>query len=157
MNNKLETLLQSFEGNWISHQTVYSLQKKDIKVNKQYIHVNNFNSIQKDNNQVISYLYKDENTQTSKNNILYQYIYKNAHNVNSGVIYKTYMNTNIIYQFKLYYGNYLKISYTAKDVNYTEYVYSVNQNLKMSIIMIKMMYRYVAICFTSKIRINKLP
>lgn len=154
MNNTLNLLFDEVEGKWIYHQTFYCLINKVIKINKQNIYITKLNSLKKQEyiNRHNYYIY--EYKKSSNKKFVSQYSYKENSIPTSGIIQKIENSIKTKYDFKSYEKKYLKVSYNKKEVKYCEYIYTINNNLRISIIIIKKLNKYLAISFTSQIKIK---
>ena len=154
MTNAPNLLFKDIEGKWIYHQTFYCLINKVIKVNKQNVHITKLNSFQKKEyiNQRHNYIYKYKKSDNKK--FIYQYLCKQNPVSASGTIQKTGNFISIQYDFQSYGRNYLKIGCNNKEIKYSEYIYTINNNLRISIIIVKKLNRCLAISFTSQIKIK---
>nr|QCI09088.1 hypothetical protein [Inkyuleea mariana] len=152
MKLNLEMLLEQMEGDWISQKTLYYLKKKYIYNNKSNIKIlklNNFtNNIIKNSSNYNIYNFQYSN---KKNNDLYFFSKKS--NYSSGNIKKISSNDIQNYHFQLISSNCLIIQTMEKNIKYIEYIYYINKNFRISITLLKKINQYIAIAFTSYIRI----
>jgi len=138
-NNQYENF-KFFDGSWMSKKSVYLLKKKLQYQYQEFIHINKNSSKYE-----IGYkLLKNK-----------AYIFHNYIDMDLLAAVQKYNNLMKIYnindqQFKLSKINTKK---NQKNLFYKEYIYSTNKNLQISIGFIKNQKNYLAIIFTSYIKI----
>lgn len=152
MEKLLETFIKSLEGIWKSQQTIYDFTTKTSNTDKLHIKVYLPSKINIKQD-FCSYIcqYKQENNKK----IVYRYFSLHKLYPISGTVQKIYKNVTIKYTFTLYNRHHLKIQYLNGNVLYTEYVYFIHKNVKLSMVTIKQLNQYTITCFTSDIRIIK--
>uniref|UniRef100_UPI003002F6EE Ycf58 n=1 Tax=Anunuuluaehu liula TaxID=3049639 RepID=UPI003002F6EE len=148
MNLQLNTLFDNIEGKWLSHKTIYYLNTKKININKCQKQIIRLKNLSLENN---GYICRYKNL--SDQEIVYNYIPTTNKYSTFGILQKIYNNCIKEYQFQLKDNNNLKIRYIRQDIKYTEYIYTVNTNFRISIVIIKRLNQYIAICFNSEIKI----
>ncbi|CCP38189.1 conserved hypothetical plastid protein (plastid) [Chondrus crispus] len=149
MNSLLKLLSNNIEGNWLSHQSIYYLQAKKIKINKFQKNIDRFVDQSLQNH---SYICKYKNL--SSREIIYNYVAENNPKSKSGILQKIYSSCIQTYKLSLNNTNCIEIKYLKNGIQYTEYTYIINKNLKISVIIIKKNNNYIAISFNSEIKIK---
>nr|YP_009257518.1 hypothetical chloroplast RF58 [Coeloseira compressa]ANH09601.1 hypothetical chloroplast RF58 [Coeloseira compressa] len=149
MQNKTKFFLESLEGNWLSNQTVYYITTKQIinRKNKNHIKIIENNSV------VNQIAINNKNNLTS--NQAYHFIFKNCQQKQEGYMKKETFSTTSYGKFKLYSNHCVKTIFNKKNTNYTEYLLTCTKNFQISIGFIKVNKNYIAVKFTSKIKISK--
>nr|QVY58393.1 hypothetical protein [Kappaphycus striatus] len=152
MKQILQKIVNTLEGQWLSQKTIYDLINKKMDVQNSNINISliKFTNISVN----LAYICEYKNINTQK--ITYNYITQNQQLPIVGKIEKANNYTVIEYIFKLRDKKNLKIQYYNKTVLYTEYIYFVNQNFKLSVVIIKKENKYIAVCFLSDIKIIKI-
>lgn len=148
MSLQLKSLFENVEGSWLYNKTIYYLDAKKININKSQKQITKLKNLSLLNNR---YICKYKNF--SNKEILYNYISTTNGCSTFGKLQKIYNNYIQEYEFQLNYNNNLKITYTKQNIKYTEYIYSINTNFRISIVIIKRLNKYIAICFNSEIKI----
>lgn len=148
MNNNFNNWLDQFYGNWITKKSIYLLKNK---IQNNYEEALN---IFKDTNttNIYSYQLNFNVLKNNNKNIYYQLICLNNNIQKNNSKLKQSYNINKINN-KL-----LKIDLTTKSKNiiYSEYIYSINNNFKISIGLLKKNNKYLLTIFTSYIKTNNL-
>lgn len=149
MNKSLEIFTKSLEGVWASQQTIYDFTNKTISINILEIDICMLNQVNRDK---LSYSCHLKNKNNKKNT----YIYSVESDLNSvpGTLKKIYNDKILRYKFIIHSNNYLKIQYRKNHLLYTEYVYLIHKNIKLSIVVIKKFCSYIGTCFISDIKIK---
>nr|YP_009293649.1 hypothetical protein Rhodyp_053 [Rhodymenia pseudopalmata]AOM64331.1 hypothetical protein Rhodyp_053 [Rhodymenia pseudopalmata] len=154
MENQIDYFLKQIEGRWISQKTTYYMQKTKLYANKsknKIITVNNkvANTLM---SSVDSNLYTlcNSNLNTNKNDSTL-FLTDSSNKKGSIVKIKPFTKYNGI--FKIDSNNCLKIEFTYNRISYTEYLYLITKNFHMHISLIKLKSRYIAVTFTSCIKI----
>nr|QCI07408.1 hypothetical protein [Leiomenia cribrosa] len=156
MTQTLNLLFKEIEGSWIYNQTFYCLINKVIKINKYKMNIiklnsfenqKNFNKFDKNN-----YIYEYGKPQQGK--VIYKYKDIKYSKNTSCFIERIDDPISIKYNMQLYEKNYLKINCKTEKINYSEYIYAINKNLRISFILVKKFNKCIAISFTSQIKIN---
>lgn len=152
MASNSNDLLIHIQGNWISQRTIYYLKTKKIKT---FNIKNNVNSINK------SHIIFNKNFINYDDNIFEWYI-NNKLSINLYLFSKSLNNIskierNIHKEYKCIKenNNYLKIKCVNKDIECLEYIYYISKTFRISIGLIKKLNKYIAISFTSDIKIIK--
>nr|QCI06405.1 hypothetical protein [Dictyurus purpurascens] len=145
MKQNKNYVLYNFDGDWMSKKSVYLLNSKIERTYKQYIKVKIKNGIND--------LYKYDIThiqQYYKSNDLYGKISFYL----SDIIQK---NNKIIKFYKLKFIKLdllkLQIKLQKNKLVYTEYIYYIHNNLRVSISLLKVQKKYISIAFTSYIKL----
>nr|YP_009295800.1 hypothetical protein Schim_054 [Schimmelmannia schousboei]AOM64735.1 hypothetical protein Schim_054 [Schimmelmannia schousboei] len=73
----------------------------------------------------------------------------------TGVLQKIVGHVYQNYQFQINQNGYLKIKSTKDQITYIEHIYYISDNLRISITKLKRLNNYIAIAFTSYIKIIK--
>nr|YP_010904055.1 hypothetical protein REQ00_pgp119 [Caulacanthus ustulatus]WCH57306.1 hypothetical protein [Caulacanthus ustulatus] len=147
MIQPLEILIKYLEGKWISQQTIYDFANKIININQSEIIYSPLKQVES-----INYGYTCEYLNNKK--IIYHYInYNNSYPL-EGKIEKLDQKIVTNYFFKLENESFLKVDCLNNNIKYTEYIYFFHKNFKLSIIVIKKIKQYNAICFISNIKIE---
>lgn len=149
MNSLLKLLSKNIEGNWLSYQSIYYLQAKKIKINKFQKNIERFVDHSLLN---YSYIYKYKNL--SSREIIYNYVVENHPKSKFGKLQKIYSNYIQTYELSLNNINCIETKYLKHEIQYTEYTYIINKNLRISVIIIKKYNDYIAISFNSEIKIK---
>lgn len=147
MNSLLKLLSNNIEGNWLSHQSIYYLQAKKIKINKFQKNIDRFVDQSLLN---YSYIYKH----LSSKEIIYNYVTENKQKSKSCKLQKIYSSYIQTYELSLNNTNCIETQYLKNDIKYTEYTYIINKNLRISVVIIKKHNNYIAISFNSEIKIK---
>nr|YP_009295694.1 conserved hypothetical plastid protein [Mastocarpus papillatus]AOL58178.1 conserved hypothetical plastid protein [Mastocarpus papillatus] len=142
--------LKNMEGNWLSHKTIYYLETKKINVHKVQKEISKIQHLSSLNDR---YICKYKNL--PNNDIIYDFVPTNNQESTFGIIRKIYNHYTQEYKFQTKSTNNLKIKYIKKKIIYTEYIYSINANFRISITIIKKCGKYIAICFNSEIKITQ--
>lgn len=148
MSLQLKSLFNNIEGNWLYNKTIYYLDSKKININKSQKQITRLENLSLLNNVYIC-RYKN----FSNKEIIYNYISRTNEYPTFGTLQKIYNNYIQEYEFQLNYNNNLKITYTKQNIKYIEYIYFINTNFRISIVIIKRLSKYIAICFNSEIKI----
>nr|QVY58190.1 hypothetical protein [Eucheuma denticulatum] len=151
MQQMLQKLVNTLEGRWTSQKTIYDFTNKKIDTHNSIVNISliKFTNISVN----LAYVCKYENS--NKKKITYNYIAQNKQLPIIGKIEKA--DTSIVteYMFQLQDKNNLKIQYHDKNILYTEYIYFIQENFKLSFVIIKKEQKYIAIGFISDIKIIK--
>nr|YP_009774101.1 conserved hypothetical plastid protein [Caulacanthus okamurae]QIZ74718.1 conserved hypothetical plastid protein [Caulacanthus okamurae] len=150
MIEPLKKLIHYLEGKWICQQTIYDFTNKIININQDKINYLTLKKIDKAELINCSYICQYSNNKK----IVYKYVNSNNYYPVQGTIKKLDQNIITNYFFKLENENLLKIEYLNNNIKYTEYVYFLHKNFKLSIILLKTIKYYNAVCFMSSIKIN---
>ena len=134
--------LQLFNGYWMSKKSVYLIKKKLEFQYQEFIFIDLVN-----NKYQLKYKFLENESYFFMNQInhhLFNFVQKNVK------IIKFY---NVIYK----YSKLLKITIKThgKNLCYEEYIYSISENLKISIGFLKNKNIYFAVIFTSYIKLFK--
>ncbi len=139
MLNKKKLFFNNLLGEWILTKNIYIINTKKVSLYKESVKIFN-EKIDKINNQYIItnnnlYNKKDNFIRVSENSILKDFnLYKN-----------TYINKYINQEQ-------LKIQVAYDNIQYEENIYSINQNLKISIGILLKKNKYKCIIFCSYIK-----
>lgn len=131
--------LEFFSGSWISKKSIYLLKKKEEYQYEEFININSSKCY-------LNYkLAKKEN-----------YLFQNQITFNSLLAIQKDNKLIKFYNINNKYSELLKINIKIKKYNlwHKEYIYSINQNLKISISFLKNQNKYIAIIFTSYIKVS---
>nr|YP_009244075.1 hypothetical protein Gele_056 [Gelidium elegans]AMK96317.1 hypothetical protein Gele_056 [Gelidium elegans] len=122
----LNKFFEKIQGKWYSHQTIYFVSNKKVKNYRNIITLN---------------------TNYFKENKLNQY---NPYDI----IHEEFIDDTLFYSYTILNSNCIKIlSKSSEDnINYIEYIYSINQNFRISITYLKDLQRCLAVSFNSYIR-----
>lgn len=149
MQSNLHCFFENLEGNWIAQKNIYFLHNKRQYQYKEFINIiNNTQNINIIKNLLYQYSIFILNKE-NKNNILY----------NNLSIY----NKNIIKNLNKLIKNYdidlltnkllkVKLKLDQNNLIYYEYIYTINNNLKISIGLLKKQNKYIATILTSYIK-----
>jgi len=149
---QLYNLLNNIEGDWISQRTIYYLKTKRFKTFHMKSFIGPFNILNpirtKNLMDYNGYIIKWYNNKQIRENL---YIF--ADNLNQ--IQKIEGDYNRIYQFEFKTVHLIKIISNYEKMQCIEYIHLVSQNFRISISLIKKLNKYIAIAFTSDIKIIK--
>nr|YP_009296206.1 hypothetical protein Sebd_054 [Sebdenia flabellata]AOM65141.1 hypothetical protein Sebd_054 [Sebdenia flabellata] len=158
MVHKIYDFLTNLEGEWISQQTVYYINTKKVNVHKiknkiMRMKTNNINiidTLSSSTNNIYTLKYVDLNTDNISSNI---FIVRDQSNL--GHLQKIYSESKQNYIYKLCSDSSLQIQYIDKVNCYSEYIYVLNKNFRISIGIMKKLEKYIAVSFTSHIKTIK--
>nr|YP_009546314.1 hypothetical protein [Gelidium gabrielsonii]AYO27662.1 hypothetical protein [Gelidium gabrielsonii] len=122
----LNKFIEKLQGKWYSNQTIYFISSKKIKnYRNTMIFKKNF--------------FKEDNLKQ----------YNSAH-----IIYEKLASENSAYSYTILSDNCIKILSESKTYNikYIEYIYSISQNFRISIVYIKNLQKCLAVSFNSYIK-----
>lgn len=139
----LNGCLNRISGKWYSHQTVYFVSKKlvkNYKIDNQII-IN----LKQINDDMFKNKLEIESNNTHSD---YAIINRNQYNVTLSTMHTS------DYQLCLLNKNCIKVLSTCgvNNINYIEYIYSMNKNFRISIIFLKHINQYLAVAFASYIK-----
>nr|YP_010903854.1 hypothetical protein REP96_pgp121 [Hypnea musciformis]WCH56905.1 hypothetical protein [Hypnea musciformis] len=149
MTFTLENLTDYLEGKWISNQTIYNLKNKKTYNNKFITEIPSLTSLNDINLNNIICITKTHNQYT-----IYQYSLPNLLNKKQGFINKTKNKRIKKYIYVFNSTKILKVTNFIKNIKYTEYIYFIDINFKLSFSIMKIYDKYNAICFTSDIKLS---
>nr|WCH56306.1 hypothetical protein [Hypnea sp.] len=149
MQQTLGNLINHLEGIWVSNQTVYDFKNKTIHNYKFDIEVSLLNKLSHSKTHT-QYMCKYKNIH---NKIIYNYILQPALHQKYGTIEKIEDNEIVKYVVIFDSNRRFKISYSQQDIVYTEHLFFLHKNFKLSIGIIKKANKYKAISFTSDIKV----
>jgi len=131
-----------FSGSWMSKKSIYLLTHKIESQYQEFIKINK-------DDQKYNLSYKSSETSS--------YLYHSKINFEKSTIIQKQNKIIKFYNLNYIYPNLLKIKtkLCKKNLSYKEYIYSINQNLKISISFLKNKNEYLAIVFTSYIKLFK--
>nr|QCI06211.1 hypothetical protein [Dicranema revolutum] len=148
-SKKLQTLINYLKGDWISQQTIYDFIEKKITSYEYKMKIFSSQQLNEINLSVNSYICQYK----SSKKIIYDYVPLNNKYPIIGKLKKKINDKVNQYIFKLNDINNLKILHSNNKIIYIEYIYLINSNFKISVIVIKKSNQYNAISFTSDIKI----
>nr|YP_009565029.1 hypothetical protein [Gelidium galapagense]QBA96380.1 hypothetical protein [Gelidium galapagense] len=122
----LNKFIEKLEGKWYSNQTIYfMLSKKTKSYRNTMIFKKNF--------------FKEDNLKQ----------YNSPH-----IIYEKLAYKNLAYSYTILNDNCIKILSESKahNIKYIEYIYSISQNFRISIVYIKNLQKCLAVSFNSYIK-----
>ena len=136
-----ELLLNNLEGQWKYQQTIYNINNKTINchINNFFLQTNCTRNIVKYQNNKLSIIISIKNNLDTKQS--------------KGNLCKTYNNNYFEYSFLQSTQNKLNIRYTKTNIVYDENFDVINPNFFVSKILIKKKDKYLAVIFTSYIKI----
>jgi len=141
-----EKILNYLHGHWKYQQTVYNINNQNINCNinhfflkTQYIKQNN-NHISNNIKNIIQYYNNKSSLFISTQNTLNN-------------IYKNYDNKKFKYDFKNNKNSNLSIKYKKNNISFYENLHLINSNFFISQILVKKNDKYIAVIFTSYIKI----
>ena len=142
----LSKFLDKIRGEWYSHQTIYFVSKKKVKNYKSN------NNIVLNSKQVNDDIFKNK-LKIKYNNKFSDYIVNNK-DINYTILKTTSINNYSDYQLYLLNDNFIKVSSKCKisNIDYIEYIYSININFRISIIFLKQANKCFAVSLNSCIR-----
>nr|YP_010902860.1 hypothetical protein REP59_pgp120 [Hypnea flava]WCH54914.1 hypothetical protein [Hypnea flava] len=149
MSLTFKSLTNYLEGQWVCNQTIYSLKTKKIYNHKFTTEIPSLESLNYSHLQNIVCITKIKNQYT-----IYQYMYPYLLNNQEGFINKIENKKIQKYIFVLNSSKILKITNCMNNIKYTEYIYFIDENFKLSFGLMKMNNKYKSISFTSDIKIS---
>nr|YP_009296002.1 chromophore lyase [Schizymenia dubyi]AOM64937.1 chromophore lyase [Schizymenia dubyi] len=150
MTTSLETFLQKIEGEWLSQETIYYLQTKYEQNNLSTVNIKYLASNKKQDKKSEAY-----KITYNINNFLSEYYFSHLYDNNFGIIEKYTNKHNKTYEFKIHSHNCIEIKTYKANIEYIEYLYLIDHNLKLSLSLLKKFDKYISISFNSKIKIAK--
>lgn len=122
----LNFFLEKLKGKWHSHQTIYFISSKKVKNYKNIVTLND------------DYFEKENG---NKYHVLH-------------TIDEKFIDGNFIYSYIILSNNCIKISSESKldNIKYIEYMYFINQNLRISITYLINIQKRLAVSFNSYIK-----
>lgn len=127
----IQNFFESMEGSWMVKQTIYCPQNKYLVHNQEDI------KFQKN-------LLYDIHNRRNKSLITFN----NTCYINK----KNDQYTSNKYLYKVQTNKLMKFNISKYGINYTEYIYNININFKISIAILKSTQQYISIIFTSYIK-----
>lgn len=150
MTLKSSYFLNNTVGDWTAQRTIYYLKQKKIKTFTTKISIHEYNTpdfmLDKHLYNFDHNLIKWHNFDQTRSSF---YLFTKSLNI----IHKINNNQNIEYEYTIFYPNCLQVKNTIGDIECIEYIYNINTNFKISISFIKQQHKYIAIVFTSDIKI----
>nr|WOA02467.1 hypothetical protein [Gloiopeltis furcata] len=152
----LKFISNNIEGNWISQQTIYYLKIRQKSINTFKFDVStSIKFLESTEIDIYEHRYTYNDNPDLDYNVNYWYGDTNEVRKKGGAVQKTYKKISKNYVFSIINEHTLKIKSNHENILYEEFVYYVNKNFNLSVITIKKLNNYVAICFTSSIKIIK--
>lgn len=149
--NNIITLLEQIQGKWISQKTTYYIknQKSSLHISDNEIFITEkvLNLYASDNDLHKSYYLNSINLNTDERTS--RLFIQNKNNINLQII-----NNIISYNGNLYFysDNFFKTVFIHENIKYIEYTYIITKNFILSIGIIKLKHKYIAVTFTSYIK-----
>ena len=160
----IHSLINQIEGNWLVQNTTYYLDKREIKNNNQKITCQQVSQNSRKTRLLIN--------KVNKSNVLLEtcsleclfnltgeksyfcFLYNQS--LRKGHIIKYINNNKAIdgYTFSIDHKNNIYIEFKCKNIEILEYLYFVNDNFQMTKSVINKNNQCVAVCFSSKIKMN---
>lgn len=127
---------------WISNKTLYFIKNQKVYKYKEHIQIIESINIDRSLIKIVNYSIKSKE------------VYYKSHVLqkSSKQYIKISNNINYLYNLNFIKDNYIHYKYKEKSSAYDEYIYSINNNLKISIAILKKTKQYYAVVFTSYIK-----
>nr|QCI08756.1 hypothetical protein [Sphondylothamnion multifidum] len=139
--------LTHLQGNWIVTKNVCLIQKNKTYIYKEEISINNYN-----NENYKKYEESENTLYFSKNRIKLIDINYTKQKISVNNIHIISKNVDVIYKIQYFRHNHFKVQYKINDIECYEHVYSINNNVKLSIAILMKSKKYIATMFTSYIK-----